>query len=384
MTVPYLLRLLFVFALPLAICSPGSAASLQGKVSEVIDGENIVVVSVNHQVKVRLLAVAVPEKEQSYAGVARQHLSDLILNKYVMVRYSSLRDGCLVGQVLFGNMDVGAQMIRDGVGWYDKSDEKRLSETEQRIYALSQDAARSERRGLWQDDSPVSPWDFRRAQLATVNLNTNTVSSLRQPPAVSRGNAAGLSSEDLMGGMIGPGSIVGKPNVRPISSEGSPGRWVKYQPTDRHFSILAPSDGFEITYEVLDGQGKLVDLHSLIGNSGRTLYFLTWTKGPNGGFTDNSTADEAIKNMLSGINRLAERAGYVVTATPGRNLNLSGYVGKQYFLSGGPTKGIVRVLSKQIGDEREMFLLFVVNGAESEASGTEFLNSLKIGPNSSR
>lgn len=125
-----ILRILFLLALPLAVCSSGSASSLQGKVAEVVDGESIAVISQNHPVKVRLIGVAAPEKSQAYASIARQHLSDLVLNKYVFVRVSALRDGYLVGQVLVGDMDVCAQMLRDGVGWYNKSDESNLSELE--------------------------------------------------------------------------------------------------------------------------------------------------------------------------------------------------------------------------------------------------------------
>ena len=214
--------------------------------------------------------MAAPEKNQSYAGVAQQHLSDLVLNKYVVVRYSSLRDGYVVGQVLSGDMDVGAQMIRDGAAWYDKLDEKRLSETEQRIYAESQAAARSERRGRWQDESPISPWDFRQAQPATTY--TSTVSPAQQLSAVSRANPAGLSSEDLMGGMIESGSFWGKPDIRPLSREGVAGRWLTYRPADRHFSVLAPSDGIEMSQQVLAPQGKTVDKHDILGSSDSTIY----------------------------------------------------------------------------------------------------------------
>jgi endonuclease YncB( thermonuclease family) len=376
MTVRQVIRILFLLALPLAIFSPGSAASLQGRVAEVVDGGTIAVVSVNHLVKVRLIAVAPPQKNQAYAEVAQQHLSDLILNKYIVVRYSSLRDGYLVGQVLSGDMDVGAQLIRDGVAWYDKSDEKRLTETEQRVYAESQQAARSERRGLWQDDSPVSPWDFRKAQLATAT--TSGPSLPRQSSPVRRGNQVGLSSEDLMGGVVGPGSISGKPDIKPISREGVSGRWLRYQPADGHFSILAPSDGVEITYPVLYGQGKNIDLHYVIGYSDKSLYFVMWTKGPNGSSTDVSAAADAVKGMLSELNRTTERAGFIFRAVPDRSLKLSGYAGRQYMLSGGRATGVVRVLSRQVGDEREVFMLFVLNGPESEASGDEFLNSFKI------
>jgi endonuclease YncB( thermonuclease family) len=379
MTVPKVIRILLLLALPLAICSPGSAASLYGKVTEVVDGGSMVVVSVNHAVKVRLIAVAAPEKNQSYASVAQQHLADLILNKYVVVRYSSLRDGYLVGQVLSGNMDVGAQMIRDGVAWYDNSEEKRIGETEQRIYAESQAAARNERRGLWQDESPVSPWDFRKALIAAAPATT--ISLPRRDAAVRRGNQAGLSSEDLMGGAIGPGSIAGKPEIKPISAQGAAGRWLRYQPADRHFSILAPSDGLEITYPVLNGQGKKLDLHYVVGKSGRSLYFVMWTKGENGSSTDVSTAEDSVKGMLSGINRTAERTGVIVTATPGRSLRMSDYTGREYTLSGGPATGVVRILSRQTGNEREVFMLCVLNGPESEGSGDEFLNSFKINQN---
>jgi hypothetical protein len=170
----------------------------------------------------------------------------------------------------------------------------------------------------------------------------------------------------------------GKPDIKPLSREGIAGTWLRYQPADKHFSVLAPSDGVEISYPVLNGEGKNMDLRYLIGNSGRTLYFVMWTKGPNGNSTDASTATEALNGMLSGINRTTERAGFIVTATPGGNVKLSGYSGRQYALSGGQATGVLRILSKQIGDQREVFMLCVMGGADAEESGNEFLNSLKI------
>ena len=317
-TIPFFLRLLFLLALPLVISSPGSAASLTGIVVDVADGGSVVVLSGKNPLKVRLIAVAALVKNQAYADVARQHLSDLILNKNVEVRYSLLREGYLVGQVMSGSMDVGAQMIRDGVAWYDRSEAGRLSENERQIYAKSQDAAHSERRGLWQDESPVSPWDFRKAQAAPPPpLQKTALSEQRERAHLSRGTEAGLASEDLMGGVIGPGSLAGKPNVKPLSSDGTPGRWIRYQSADQHFSILIPSNGYEITAPVLDDQGKVLNINYLVGNNGRALYFLMWSKGPNGNQTEASIADEAMNKMLTEMNRLGESSGYVVTANRG-------------------------------------------------------------------
>ena len=385
-----ILRILILLALPLAVCSSGSASSLQGKVAEVVDGDSIAVISQNHPVKVRLVGVAAPQKGQSFADVARQHLSDLILNKYVFVRVSALREGYLVGQVLLADMDVSAQMIRDGVGWYNKSDENNLSEAERQVYQASQDAARSERRGLWQEDSPQAPWDFRKAQLSSLAPPTLTATSVpyntipahlpRQTSSMRRGTEAGLSSEDLMGGVIQPGSLAGKPEVKQLSTDGAQGRWLRYQPADRHFSILAPSDGVEVSYQVLAPQGQLMDIHYVVGVnvSSKTIYLISWSKGPNGVSTDDSTASDAVNSLLAGLNNAAARHGEGLTnAAPGRSLSLNGHGGRQYSLSGSAS-GVIRVLSKQTGDEREVFMLGVLNAPGAPASGAEFLNSFKI------
>lgn len=376
-------------ALPLAAFSSGSAASLEGKVMDVVDGEGLTVLSQGHLVKVKLIGVASPERNQSYAGVARQHLTDLILNKYVVVRYSSLREGYIVGQVFVGNMDVGAQMLRDGVGWYNKFDEANLSDVERQIYLGSEAAARSERRGLWQEDAPVAPWDYRRAQLAppltpaspaTAVAYSSSPQNLRRPPtAVRRGTAAGLSSEDLMGGLVQPGSATGPPDVRPLSANGEPGRWLRYQPSDRHFSVLVPSDGVAISVPVLDADGNTMDLHFIVGSAGTSSYYMFWARGQNGNSTDTSAAAEAIRGLLTGINRSLERTGMLMTATPGRMLNVSGYAGRQYTLNAGPVTGTVRILSKQIGDDRELFVLGELKPMGSEPTGIDFLNSFRIG-----
>jgi endonuclease YncB( thermonuclease family) len=355
---------------------------------DVTDGEDIAVLSQGHLVKVKLIGVASPEKTQSYAAIARQHLADLILNKFVVVRYSALRDGYIVGQVLLEKVDIGAQMLRDGVGWYNKSDETLLSDIERQIYQGSQDAARSERRGLWQDESPVAPWDLHKAQLAGVKpvapaqvptYNTTREHLPRLASSSKRGTAAGLSSEDLMGGVVRPGSIAGKPELKPISSDGTSGRWLRYQPADRRFSILAPSDAVEITTPFLDEQGNSMELHEIMGRVGSSFYYLLWAKGPNGNSTDATTAASAMKGFLEGVNRSTAKSNILVTATPEGLLNINGYGGRQYALDAGISTGTIRIVSKQIGDDRELFLFGEMNAVGAEPSGTDFLNSFKIG-----
>ena len=187
--VPHLIRIILLAALLLSVYTLGSASGLEGQVAEVVDGGTITVISLKRPVKIRLIGLAALDPKQPYADVARQHLSDLILNKYVVVRYSRLQHGYLVGKVLLGDMDVGAQMIRDGVAWYDKPDESHLGEQERELYDASEQAARNERRGLWHDESPIAPWEFRRAQLA--RLNPTPVNVPRPQARASQGNPGG-------------------------------------------------------------------------------------------------------------------------------------------------------------------------------------------------
>jgi endonuclease YncB( thermonuclease family) len=357
---------------------------LQGKVTEVLDGETITVLSLKYPVKVKLIGVAAPERDQAYAGVARQHLADFILNKFVVVRFSALRDGYLVGQVFLGEMDVCAQMLRDGGAWY-KPHEGDLSEIDRQIYQASQAAARNEHRGLWQDESPVAPWDFRKDQQEKQTRPSAHLAALpNQSARATRMDRAGLSSEDLVGGVIQPGSFAGKPDVRQLSPNGAQGRWLRYQPADRHFSILAPSDGVEVSYKVLAPEGQVTDAHYLVGAnvSTKTIYLLSWVKGPNGMSTNDSAEVDAVKGYLTEVNRVRERYGEVlVTATPGRSLKLNGYEGREYELVTGATSGVIRVLSKQMGTDREVFLLGVITMPGIKPSGDEFLNSFTIRQN---
>src|SRR4029450_126906 len=97
-------------------------------------------------------------------------------DKSVLVEYSGIdADHSVNGRVLLEGADVGAQMIRDGAAWADPSTRHRLSETDREVYQQSEFAARSERRGLWQQENPLAPWEFARA----VEMKTKPISALK-------------------------------------------------------------------------------------------------------------------------------------------------------------------------------------------------------------
>ena len=108
-------------------------------------------------------------------------------------------------------------------------------------------------------------------------------------------------------------------------------------------------------------------------------YILSCGPGdPNGISTDDSAPDDAIKGILNGFNQAtANSGGFAVAATPGRSLKVTGYTGRQYALDLGPVSGVVRVLSKQIGDERELFFLCAMSAVDNESLGSDFFDSFK-------
>src|SRR6185436_20017335 len=93
------------------------ASSLTGKVIEVNDGDEITVSNLNRPVRIKLLAIDAPEKDQAFGAAAKQHLFDLVYDKFVTVEYSGIGEhSSLLGRVvlILNNSDICAQMIRDG------------------------------------------------------------------------------------------------------------------------------------------------------------------------------------------------------------------------------------------------------------------------------
>src|SRR6185436_5741433 len=98
----------------------------------------------------------------------------------------------LEARVFLNDIDVGSQMIRDGVAWYDTTVITGLSVGDQNIYAQCEQAARSEKRGLWADQNPVSPWEFRKAEAAKLAAATAPAASLKSKSRTGTANVKNL------------------------------------------------------------------------------------------------------------------------------------------------------------------------------------------------
>lgn len=108
--------------------------------------------------RVRLWGIDAPEKGQPYADEARARLKELIEGKAVRLEWKDRDQHAReVAIVYAGSTNINLQMVKEGLAWhyeYFAPDAEDL--------AAAEKAARKKRKGLWADDEPVNPYEFRK------------------------------------------------------------------------------------------------------------------------------------------------------------------------------------------------------------------------------
>lgn len=136
----------------------------QGLVVRVADADTLTILaSDSKHYKIRLQGIDAPEKKQSYGAVCRRRLSAMLLNQRVEVEaYKQDRYGRIIAKVMSGDRDMALELLKQGCGWHYKAYAAEQSWRDRRAYALAEKRARNDKRGLWQDDRPEAPWDYRK------------------------------------------------------------------------------------------------------------------------------------------------------------------------------------------------------------------------------
>lgn len=138
-----------------ASCS--ASADFSGKVVAVSDGDTITVLRLRKQVKVRLVEIDAPERAQPYGNRSKQALAGLVRGQEVrVVEQGKDRYQRTLGRVYRGDLDINAEQVRQGMAWVF-----RRYATDDSLYPIEAEA-RERRRGLWRDDAPVPPWEWRQ------------------------------------------------------------------------------------------------------------------------------------------------------------------------------------------------------------------------------
>lgn len=362
------------------------AATLFGRVIEVNDGDVITVFNLNRPVRVKLMGVDAPEANQAFGDVAKKHLSALVYDKSVLVEYWGIAaDGSLVGRVTLDKADIGAQMIRDGAAWFDASNQGRLSVDDREVYQQSEQAARNERRGLWQAQDPIAPWEFVKAQA----LRKNPAASLNTilPPASAKPNrpTPELTSLTLMAARMAPPSASSSASAASDAdtawaASSGPKNWQPYKPAGENFSALLPDDGQKKTIPIPFGD-QMVDVNVYASRDGWAIYALMWIKGPSAGETDRVAINSTIKGFLTGVSQGYERGSgsqFSCEMQGERRFSSGGFSAIEYDLPTCTIPAKVRAYSRVVGSDRQMYVGAVFYSQEEDANVSRFMKSFTV------
>lgn len=374
------------YLLLLAICLipfDVQAASLFGKVIEVNSGDVITIFNLNRPVRVKLLGVDAPEMNQAFGDVAKKHLADLVLDKSVLVEYSGIAaDSSLQGRVLLNNSDIGAQMIRDGAAWFDINT-NRLSATDRDVYQQSELAARNERRGLWQEENPVAPWEFVKA--ATLRRTPVASPTAVQPEANATPKRAvsELNNLTLMAANIAaaPPPPPPPPSMELAAAGPTSGNWRWLRPAGASFSALVPEDGKLTSVPVPNGESNV-----FVGRDGWSVYAVTWIAGPTIGETDKDAISETLNVFLKAVGEgfriRSESVGrpqsFVCELENEKNISQSGFTGSEFDLRTCTVPARARVFTRVVDDLRQMYVAVVFYNEEDE-NVARFIKSFTVG-----
>lgn len=153
-----------LFFVVMSVAAEPWAKTFKGHVIAVADGETITVISAKHQqLRVRLAGIDAPERQQPFARQSRENLSRWVRRKEVVVEWDQKdRYGRLIGIVLLDGREINLEQLRAGYAWWYREHTRELTPEAQRRYETAEQEARTRNRGLWQQENPVPPWEWRR------------------------------------------------------------------------------------------------------------------------------------------------------------------------------------------------------------------------------
>ncbi len=154
---------------------------IEGRVVIVYDGDHIGVQCRDRKIySIRFQGIYAPEEKQSFGKKSRKKLADLVADKdvKVIVHKKDLYDR-YVGSVYLNGQDVGLKQIENGMAWHFKRFSGEQSAESRVRYAKAEVKARNDRVGLWNEDAPMPPWEYR-------NDETLEESSARKPEVAQK------------------------------------------------------------------------------------------------------------------------------------------------------------------------------------------------------
>lgn len=132
------------------------------KVIGISDGDSFKVLFKNQELKIRIHGIDAPERNMPFYLTSKKYLSHLIFNDYVFIKIRT-KDQYYryIAEVFLPNkQNIGQEMVKNGYAWHFV----KYSKDEQ--LAKNQIFAKKNKLGLWYDENPTPPWEYRKMKKA--------------------------------------------------------------------------------------------------------------------------------------------------------------------------------------------------------------------------
>jgi micrococcal nuclease len=147
-----------------ALPTAPSATARTGHTADVVvagvsDGDTVTAIIDGRSMRLRLSRIDAPEHRQAWGQRAEQSLRELVWKKPVHIEWREVdRNGRPIVTMTVDGLDVSEEQVRRGMAWVYRAYSK-----DPRLLGLEA-LARESRLGLWTDESPMPPWEWRRLQ----------------------------------------------------------------------------------------------------------------------------------------------------------------------------------------------------------------------------
>ena len=171
--VPFLFLTVLIPVWPVHADSP--IGTVNGMVVSTADGSHLTVNNNGTEIFVRLHCIDAPvitrihrnepwlsKPGQPFAGRAFMSLSNKVLHKQVRLDIMRMnRRHQAVAVVWVESRNINLEMVAEGLAWADRKCAKRPADSG---YLAAEEQARSRKVGLWAQEAPQPPWEFRKTR----------------------------------------------------------------------------------------------------------------------------------------------------------------------------------------------------------------------------
>ncbi len=161
----YLPQMMYLLLAAFCLLStPSQAAQPLYKVIYVYDGDTVKLRPIasnkpTDEFKLRLTDIDAPERNQDYGLKSRRALIKLCQGENIQVSTEIVakdKYGRSLGRLQCNHVDASLYLAEQGLAWNPDH-----YSTDFEIYTAAR-TARQQKRGLWADDEPIAPWNWRR------------------------------------------------------------------------------------------------------------------------------------------------------------------------------------------------------------------------------